>query len=42
MSVLAPALRAHGVHVSLGGQEVLHGVDVTFVAGRWTDRKSVV
>ena len=36
MSALTPALRAHGVHVSLGGQEVLHGVDVTFVAGRWT------
>ena len=30
------ALRLRDVHVSLAGQEVLHGVDMSFVAGRWT------
>jgi len=30
------ALRLHDVHVSLVGQEVLHGIDMSFVAGRWT------
>ena len=36
MSGLTSALRAHDLHVSLAGQEVLHGVNVSFVAGRWT------
>ena len=30
------ALRLHDVHVSLAEQEVLHGIDLSFVAGRWT------
>ena len=30
------ALRANDLHVSLLGQEVLHGVDVSFPEGRWT------
>ena len=30
------ALRVCDVRVSLDGQEVLHGVDLSFVAGRWT------
>lgn len=30
------ALRVCDVRVSLGGQEVLHGVDLSFAAGRWT------
>jgi iron complex transport system ATP-binding protein len=30
------ALRVRDVGVSLAGQEVLHGIDVSFVAGRWT------
>ena len=30
------ALRLRDVHVSLAGQEVLHGIDMSFVAGRWT------
>lgn len=30
------ALRVRDVHVSLGGHEVLHGIDLSFVAGRWT------
>mgnify|MGYP001288020879 CR=1 FL=1 len=30
------ALRLHDVHVSLAGHEVLHGIDMSFVAGRWT------
>jgi iron complex transport system ATP-binding protein len=30
------ALRLHDVHVSLAGQEVLHGIDMSLVAGRWT------
>jgi iron complex transport system ATP-binding protein len=30
------ALRLRDVHVSLAGQEVLHGIDMSFAAGRWT------
>ncbi len=30
------ALSAHKLHVSLGGQPVLHGVDVSFAKGKWT------
>jgi iron complex transport system ATP-binding protein len=30
------ALRLRDVHVSLVGQKVLHGIDMSFVAGRWT------
>ena len=30
------ALRLHDVHVSLAEQEVLHGIDLSFLAGRWT------
>ena len=30
------ALSAHNLHVCLGGQPVLHGVDVAFAAGQWT------
>jgi iron complex transport system ATP-binding protein len=30
------ALSAQGLQVHLGGQPVLHGVDVAFAAGRWT------
>lgn len=30
------ALRVGDVHVSLAGQEVLHGIDMSFVSGRWT------
>jgi len=30
------ALRVCDVHVSLAGQEVLHGIDLSFAAGRWT------
>jgi iron complex transport system ATP-binding protein len=30
------ALRLCDVHVPLAGQEVLHGIDVSFAAGRWT------
>ena len=30
------ALRLRDVHVSLEGHEVLHGIDMSFVAGRWT------
>lgn len=30
------ALRLRDVHVSLAGHEVLHGIDMSFVAGRWT------
>jgi iron complex transport system ATP-binding protein len=30
------ALRLSDVHVSLAGQEVLHGIDLSFAAGRWT------
>jgi iron complex transport system ATP-binding protein len=34
--VKAPALRARQLHVTLGGTEVLRGVDVSIPAGRWT------
>ena len=30
------ALRLRDVHVSLAGHEVLHGIDMSFTAGRWT------
>jgi iron complex transport system ATP-binding protein len=30
------ALRLRDVHVSLAGHEVLHGIDMSFAAGRWT------
>ncbi len=30
------ALRLRDVHVSLAGQDVLHGIDMSFAAGRWT------
>jgi iron complex transport system ATP-binding protein len=30
------AMRLQQVHVSLSDQEVLHGLDLSFVAGRWT------
>ena len=30
------AFRLRDVHVSLAGQEVLHGIDMSLVAGRWT------
>ena len=30
------ALRLRDVHVSLSGKEVLYGIDMSFVAGRWT------
>ena len=36
MKVQKMALRLRDVHVSLAGQEVLHGIDMSFVAGRWT------
>ena len=29
-------LSAHNLHVCLGGQPVLHGVDVSFAKGKWT------
>ncbi|MEJ7929936.1 ABC transporter ATP-binding protein [Ramlibacter sp. AN1015] len=32
----APALEARGLRVSLAGREVLHGIDLTLPAGRWT------
>jgi iron complex transport system ATP-binding protein len=32
----AHALSAHNLHVCLGGQPVLHGVDVSFAKGKWT------
>ena len=35
MKALSMALRLRDVHVSLAGQEVLHGIDMSFVAGRW-------
>ena len=31
-----PAISLRGVSVSLGGREVLHGIDLTLAAGRWT------
>jgi len=36
MNLPVMALRAHGLQVSLAGREVLHGIDLSFVAGRWT------
>jgi len=36
MNAPSVALRLHDVHVSLAEQEVLHGIDLSFVAGRWT------
>ena len=36
MNAQKMALRLRDVHVSLAGQEVLHGIDMSFVAGRWT------
>jgi iron complex transport system ATP-binding protein len=30
------AMHLHDVHVSLAGHEVLHGIDLSFAAGRWT------
>jgi iron complex transport system ATP-binding protein len=36
MTAPITALRMHEVHVALGGQEVLHGINLSFAAGRWT------
>ncbi len=36
MNAPSMALRLRDVHVSLAGLEVLHGIDMSFVAGRWT------
>ena len=36
MNALQLALRVRDLHVSLAGHEVLHGIDLSFVAGRWT------
>jgi len=36
MNLPTMALRVRDVHVSLAGQEVLHGIDMSFVSGRWT------
>ena len=36
MSATSVALRLSDVHVSLGGHEVLRGIDLSFTAGRWT------
>lgn len=33
---MSAALKAQDLHVALGGQEVLHGVDLSIPAGRWT------
>ncbi len=33
---MSAAVEARGLQVSLGGQPVLHGVDVSLAAGRWT------
>src|SRR5690606_4892982 len=30
------ALQCNGLHVTLAGREVLHGVDLALPAGRWT------
>lgn len=35
-AVQTMAMRLQQVHVSLSGQEVLRGIDLSFVAGRWT------
>ena len=36
MNAPSMALRLRDVHVSLAEQKVLHGIDMSFVAGRWT------
>lgn len=36
MTISSVALRLENVRAALGGQEVLHGVSLSFVAGRWT------
>ena len=36
MNALQLALRVRDLHVSLAGHKVLHGIDLSFVAGRWT------
>lgn len=36
MNALQMALRVRDLYVSLAGREVLHGIDLSFVAGRWT------
>ena len=36
MTTSSVALRLENVRAALGGQEVLHGVSLSFVAGRWT------
>ena len=36
MTALRMAMRVSDVRVSLDGQEVLHGIDLSFAAGRWT------
>lgn len=36
MNAPSMALRLRDVHVSLAGQEVLHGIDTSFAWGRWT------
>ena len=36
MNLPKMALSVRDLHVSLAGQEVLHGIDMSFVAGRWT------
>ena len=33
---MSPALQARGLKVALGGQEVLHGLDLDIEPGRWT------
>lgn len=33
---MSAALKAQDLHVALGGQEVLHGVNLTIPTGRWT------
>ena len=33
---MTPALRASALHVSLGGREVLHGIELSIPAARWT------
>jgi len=34
--ILMPAFRASNVHASLGGAEVLRGIDLAIASGRWT------
>ena len=36
MTLPKMALRLRDMHVSLAGREVLHGIDISFVSGRWT------